>query len=683
MRIGAIFARGSCRALKWMALFGVVFALGAGSAVAQIVADATYDEDGFKIEGLGKTVMEGEGVTITVSARVTIPAGTANESTVTVTVTEASPAAETPTDDASDNAEADDVILNNGTALLVFSANAAADADPKKETKSATVFLQTTNDRDAEREDFAIAVAVTGDLSGITQDNIESTVMDDEEQTYVLKVTTEKPSEGDDIMGTVTADPAHENMAANLRLHLDDADYDLDDATKAGFAIGNSTAITGAVTSHPFTITVPMNDKNRVEDTVTLSLYSGTAGNSELEDSEEIAVTDDNALPAVTGTIILLDDDGKPAEDQPEDGVEYISEGQMVHLKVTVVDKDGKAMDAAEDLSVMLMPTGDANQQDYRLAMHPVEIASGSDSMSVELTVSEDQDVGMEMLMFDATVSGDKTLGEETRVSMGIVSVDIMDTTMKAVEAVSDEMIQEIVYAAKEMGAGDDMMFSPGEMIEIDASMLFMAAEGYELSYSAMSDNMMGASVSTMDNMVMVEAKEAAMGVHITITATATMMMSGAKAMPQTSPNVAQVMFPVDVELADLMVTLMGPEDMNVAEGMSAMITATANRPVVGDTTVELIQTDGTAAPADYTVENITIPDGMMEGTTMLMAVEDMTAEDTEMVTLEGRVEGMDMPTNSLTFHIWEAMVPALPIIAQLLLAAFLAIGGYRRYLRR
>ena len=35
MRTGAIFARGSCRALKWMALFGVVFALGAGQAVAQ------------------------------------------------------------------------------------------------------------------------------------------------------------------------------------------------------------------------------------------------------------------------------------------------------------------------------------------------------------------------------------------------------------------------------------------------------------------------------------------------------------------------------------------------------------------------------------------------------------------------------------------------------------------------
>ena len=41
MRIGAIFARGSCRTLKWMALFGVLFALGAGSAAAQTTTGIT------------------------------------------------------------------------------------------------------------------------------------------------------------------------------------------------------------------------------------------------------------------------------------------------------------------------------------------------------------------------------------------------------------------------------------------------------------------------------------------------------------------------------------------------------------------------------------------------------------------------------------------------------------------
>ena len=38
---------------------------------------------------------------------------------------------------------------------------------------------------------------------------------------------------------------------------------------------------------------------------------------------------------------------------------------------------------------------------------------------------------------------------------------------------------------------------------------------------------------------------------------------------------------------------------------------------------------------------------------------------------------------NSLTFNLWDAAVPALPVAAQLLLAAFLAVGGCRRYLRR
>ncbi len=63
------------------------------------------------------------------------------------------------------------------------------------------------------------------------------------------------------------------------------------------------------------------------------------------------------------------------------------------------------------------------------------------------------------------------------------------------------------------------------------------------------------------------------------------------------------------------------------------------------------------------------------------MAVEDDTAEEAEMLTLQGRIGG-EM-TNEVTFTIWDAAVPALPVIAQLLLAAFLGLGGYRRYLRR
>ena len=98
---------------------------------------------------------------------------------------------------------------------------------------------------------------------------------------------------------------------------------------------------------------------------------------------------------------------------------------------------------------------------------------------------------------------------------------------------------------------------------------------------------------------------------------------------------------------------------------------------------VELVLAGGTASPADYSAEPITIPAGQSEGTTMVMATEDGTPEaGHETLTLEGRI-GALKTTNTVTFNIWDAAVPALPVIAQLPLAAFLAIGGYRRYRRR
>ncbi|MCY4510542.1 MAG: IPTL-CTERM sorting domain-containing protein, partial [Acidobacteria bacterium] len=68
--------------------------------------------------------------------------------------------------------------------------------------------------------------------------------------------------------------------------------------------------------------------------------------------------------------------------------------------------------------------------------------------------------------------------------------------------------------------------------------------------------------------------------------------------------------------------------------------------------------------------------------TTMLMAVEDSMAEDMEMLVLYG-MEGNQRTENSLTFNIWDAAVPVLPLIAQLLLGSLLAVGGFRRYRRR
>ena len=130
---------------------------------------------------------------------------------------------------------------------------------------------------------------------------------------------------------------------------------------------------------------------------------------------------------------------------------------------------------------------------------------------------------------------------------------------------------------------------------------------------------------------------------------------------------------------------------MNVVEGgMGAMVTATANRAVTEDVTVMLKRDRAmsSAGDDDYTAEPITIMAGQMSGSTMVMAVEDNMMESVdnmaEELVLYGMTEGMaGEVTGQVKLYLWDAAVPALPVIAQLLLAAFLALGGYRRYLRR
>ena len=56
-------------------------------------------------------------------------------------------------------------------------------------------------------------------------------------------------------------------------------------------------------------------------------------------------------------------------------------------------------------------------------------------------------------------------------------------------------------------------------------------------------------------------------------------------------------------------------------------------------------------------------------------------SRDPEMLVLYRMVDGMQ--TNSLDFMLWDMAVPALPLIAQLVLAGLLAVGGLRRYRRR
>ena len=103
------------------------------------------------------------------------------------------------------------------------------------------------------------------------------------------------------------------------------------------------------------TISTPMNDKNRVEDSVTLTAHSGSVGNSTEQASVTIKVEDDNVLPAVA--MMVVDDDGDPLEMQPTS----VPEGESVMVAVMPLDDDGDAAAAAEELTVALTPTGTAD----------------------------------------------------------------------------------------------------------------------------------------------------------------------------------------------------------------------------------------------------------------------------------------------------------------------------------
>lgn len=134
--------------------------------------------------------------------------------------------------------------------------------------------------------------------------------------------------------------------------------------------------------------------------------------------------------------------------------------------------------------------------------------------------------------------------------------------------------------------------------------------------------------------------------------------------------------------------TLSGPTDPNLVEGFEYDIKVTASTAVMKDTEVMIMMGEGSTATADdYMVENIMIMAGETMGMTKLMVKSDDMPDGgtdggmAEKLMLYGMVG--NMRTNDVSFYIWDLAVPALPVIAQFLLATLMAVGGYRRYRRR
>ena len=310
---GAMRAGGFRPAAKWAALLAVVFALGAGEAAAQLIADTTFDGNGLKVD-VASRVTEGGSTTITVTVKASVPAETETATGVTVHFSPESHGSLGATNEASD-------ILIPATATLSFPANTTSSA--VTHTVSGSIPLQTNHDLDAEDETIVLAISASGGITIEAGDQPgqeprpKVTIDDDETQTYVVALATGAvPREGAAFGLVVRAVPDHDEVVKRLTLQIDGTGYVLNtDAQDRSGTLNNTT------TSFTATVTPPNNDGNRTDDAVTVKAYSGTVGNATEEASYTFTVADTHALPAPAAvTVEVKDTAGRPATSVAEGG---------------------------------------------------------------------------------------------------------------------------------------------------------------------------------------------------------------------------------------------------------------------------------------------------------------------------------------------------------------------------
>ena len=656
MRIEHVVARACRRALGWLVPFGMVFAASAGSASAQITVGGPTE------------VLEGGRVSIPISARViTVLPGSASTTPVTVTIGRESASGNAVTTMGGSSlptaAEDDDYALSSNSVILRPLSREGA-------TATGSVEIQTNADNDAENEAFVLTFSPSGTAFGSLTPMTNITIDDKETQSFEWELLTSNPTEGQAATVTLTADPSPDDLTWTTNLSV----------SRAGYTIssGDTTATlaSGSAASHQFTVTAEAQDRNRTADTVELRARLSTGSNLPGLEPLSIEFADIHSLPdpdAITWRA-YLDSNGSPSTRVATVAVEG---GAPVHVTVTV-DRGTNGYPLGETLIVTPTVRNRAQLSDFTMEPASIEIASGEGrkSATFRVTALEDADVGPEDLVLDLVVTGKETTNGSGEVSAeNPFSIAIGDETTPLVTTKTERQITRTVTVARTAAAGDDGEFTTGEEFSLGTRDLFTSTSPLTLS------------VQSSDPSV---ARASAAGDTITVIAvgpgTATITVTGRvvdSATTQTTADAATVDFDVTVDGLDLEITLSAPSDRNLTEGSSITVTATANGAVADDTTITLTPVGGNASPADYSVEPIMIRAGETTGTTTLTATADRDdTERSEELTLEGRF-GSNMRTNTLTFTLWDRSIPALPLIAQILLAVFLAVGGYCRYLRR
>ena len=336
--------------------------------------------------------------------------------------------------------------------------------------------------------------------------------------------------------------------------------------------------------------------------------------------------------------------------------------------EVDMVFMDAGAGDLVEggpavmvDMSKLFTMSADAEPTYTALSDMPAVLAASSSGMMLTLTPMS---AGASMVMVTAVDSGSRTIVDVTYSAMVDKKAPVLTITSDPMDMVKEGGTIKVIATLNQEAPHDKaiklQVSGPAEPSEAE----IMLKTG-EMSAYTMLTVMDDYEVAPMSDIIIVASHEAIPGGSAVLTLTVT-------------ENDTAITY----ELVELV-------DTNIVEGMEYELTAMASSAVPMDTEVMLVRdrAKSEADDDDFTAAPIMIMAGETMGKTMLMVKEDSTPDGGtgtnmgESLVLFGMV-GNIQTENSLTFTIWDAAVPALPLIAQLLLAAFLAIGGYRRYLR-
>ena len=508
---------------------------------------------------------------------------------------------------------------------------------------------------------------------------------------------------GPNVQFTVQAKPSRVDLELAVRFDLEDVTGQTVASRENTITVDDSMIGTGSAAKATVTLSLDKNDGNRMDDKLKLmasvvpyALDTG-AYKGITSQEKEFDVYDVHRLPPLTVMPMMTE----------------VAEGGEVELTLTVNRNPTDTIATGpetlrytlEELSIMLAEGAGntALDRDYDIMTNPVVVpkhggtGGWTQTVKVKVMALTDDEIDTSMLMLDAKLSGTVAANGPVPadypddMSSISTSITITDSTDRLVWARSMDEVMKAVYDAKNAAAGANMMLNPDEDFSIEGLKLFGHDEMATVVYSVSSSNTAAVKATINGEMVMIEPMMAGEA-EIMVTATAT-PASGVKIIDQTKPNVAQVKFPLSVVRADLSFSVMAPDDTNLIEGgRGAKVTVMANRMLAGDETAEImLMRDGgsTAVDADYTVmpEMAMLKAGDQMAEFTVMAVEDGMVESgggmTDMLMLFPVVDGSQMADQGVKFYIWDMAVPALPIIAQLLLGGLLAVGGFRRYRQR